>query len=595
MDYDTPSSKELDYCKISKPEAFPGYVVTDATGRMLRRFVDTNKDDRLDQWSYYKDGIEVYRDIDANFDNKADQCRWMGIEGTRWGIDQDQDGRIDSWRQISAEEVAEEVFHAIQDKDPARFELVLVSDSEIESLKLGTKMTKSVNESASDAKSKFPKFAAGQRDVTPGSEWVHFGTSQPNLVPEGNEGLAKDIILYDHASAVFRNGEKYDQVALGTIVEVSDGCWRVLELPEMVVEGQAVANGGLMFPMPEFDVGVGSSVTDPANERLALLFKELDEADKGAVQAQSAAQIAVAEKQRALVRIKLIENAPSQDRVNWIESLADTVTDACQRDRFPDGLEFLTDYYDKLKSAGQTKGLDYIAWRELNTKFSMNIDGDRRQRSEATSEFIKDMEDFAKDHGDSQFAAECFNNLGMHYEVSDRLNPERAIEWYKRCAQMFPSEDYGKKAAGAVARLTGIGKPIKFVGKTVDSRQFNIENQKGKIVIIHYWETDCDYCIEEFETLERLSEKYKDELILVGANIDLETDKFSAFMKEHPNIRWTQLHEPGGVEKSPLAHQLGPSSLPLIVLIDQKGTLVEAGIPVDDLDRQIQRLIRKNN
>ena len=114
VNVDVPSAKELDKCQISKPDSSPGYVVTDPTGRMLRRFVDTNKDDRLDQWSYYKDGIEVYRDIDANFDNKADQVRWMGTEGMRWGIDNNQDGKLDFWRQISAEEVAEEVFYAIR-------------------------------------------------------------------------------------------------------------------------------------------------------------------------------------------------------------------------------------------------------------------------------------------------------------------------------------------------------------------------------------------------------------------------------------------------------------------------------------------------
>ena len=182
----------------------------------------------------------------------------------------------------------------------------------------------------------------------------------------------------------------------------------------------------------------------------------------------------------------------------------------------------------------------------------------------------------------------------MHYEVSDRQNPERAIQWYKRCAQMFPSTDYGRKAAGAIIRLNGIGKPLKFIGKTLDGRQFNLQRQKGKIVVIHYWETGCDFCIEEFETFQRLSEKYKEEMILVGANIDISTNEFKEFMKKNRKIRWTQLHEPGGVEKSPLAHHLGPSSLPLIVLIDQKGNLTEAGLPVDELDREIQRLIRKN-
>ena len=47
------------------------------------------------------DGIEVYRDVDSNFNGKADEYRWLGTAGSRWGIDDNEDGRIDSWKTIS--------------------------------------------------------------------------------------------------------------------------------------------------------------------------------------------------------------------------------------------------------------------------------------------------------------------------------------------------------------------------------------------------------------------------------------------------------------------------------------------------------------
>ena len=55
--------------------------------RDLRKFVDTNDDNVVDQWSYYKDGVEVYRDIDSNYNGKADQYRWFHTGGSRWGLD----------------------------------------------------------------------------------------------------------------------------------------------------------------------------------------------------------------------------------------------------------------------------------------------------------------------------------------------------------------------------------------------------------------------------------------------------------------------------------------------------------------------------
>ena len=114
------------------------------------------------------------------------------------------------------------------------------------------------------------------------------------------------------------------------------------------------------------------------------------------------------------------------------------------------------------------------------------------------------------------------------------------------------------------------------------------------IVVVHFWETKTPYSTSEFETFQRIAEKYKNDVIVVGANIDEKTEDFKAFMRKNKSVRWTQLHSPGGVFKSPLAHQLGPASLPLVVLFDANGEMVEQSVPADYLDREIQRLIRKN-
>ena len=119
VDYDRPTAEEVKDCSI-KPEKENGnvaWVVRDANGDTLRRFADTNGDKVVDQWKYYKSGLEVYRDIDTNFNGKADQHRWCHSEGTRWGVDSNENGDIDAWRVIAPEEVAEEVICAIRDKD----------------------------------------------------------------------------------------------------------------------------------------------------------------------------------------------------------------------------------------------------------------------------------------------------------------------------------------------------------------------------------------------------------------------------------------------------------------------------------------------
>ena len=119
VEYTIPSKEEAAKCTIQPEKETKGtaWVVRNGRNQILRRFADTNNDNVVDLWCYYLDGIEVYRDIDSNFNKKADQYRWFNTAGTRWGIDRNEDGHIDSWQTISPHEVAEQVVIAIKTRD----------------------------------------------------------------------------------------------------------------------------------------------------------------------------------------------------------------------------------------------------------------------------------------------------------------------------------------------------------------------------------------------------------------------------------------------------------------------------------------------
>ncbi len=93
---------------------------------------DTNKDNRLDRWCYYNAGVEVYRESDTDFNEVADEFRWLSTEGLRWGKDANEDGVVDAWNMISAEEVTAEVVRATASRDADRFARLLITESEIE-------------------------------------------------------------------------------------------------------------------------------------------------------------------------------------------------------------------------------------------------------------------------------------------------------------------------------------------------------------------------------------------------------------------------------------------------------------------------------
>ena len=86
VEYDTPPDQAaVNACKVESvvndQKRSVGYALRDAQGKLLRRFVIARGGRKLDQWSYYQDGFEVYREEDLDGDRSLDECRWLNAGG----------------------------------------------------------------------------------------------------------------------------------------------------------------------------------------------------------------------------------------------------------------------------------------------------------------------------------------------------------------------------------------------------------------------------------------------------------------------------------------------------------------------------------
>ena len=83
--YTSPSPQDVDTCKVEviagAKSGSSAFLLKDARGQTLRRFFDTDGDRQIDVWSYYQDGVEVYREVDTNRNQKPDQFRWLNAGG----------------------------------------------------------------------------------------------------------------------------------------------------------------------------------------------------------------------------------------------------------------------------------------------------------------------------------------------------------------------------------------------------------------------------------------------------------------------------------------------------------------------------------
>ena len=115
-------------------------------------------------------------------------------------------------------------------------------------------------------------------------------------------------------------------------------------------------------------------------------------------------------------------------------------------------------------------------------------------------------------------------------------------------------------------------KTLNLRGKTLDGKDF----QTVGPTIVHYWATWCEPCKSDMAELRKIQAKYaKQNLQIVGVNLDTDPKTAAAFLKENANkYPWAHLHEQGGFQ-SDLAIKLGVFSVPVTILIDGKGVVVK--------------------
>lgn len=599
VDYDRPAAADIAKCtvEIKKIGGLTGFVVSDDSGQVLRHYLDSNGDNSVDQWCYFKNGVEVYRDIDSDFNKTADQHRWLGTAGTRWGIDANEDKRIDFWKVISPEEVTAELVAAIRSADTLRFERLLMTSAEIDALGLSPEKTKELKAKAASAAEKFSAVAKKQKLISTRTEWLNFGASQPGTIPAGTDGSTKDVMVYDNVTAVIEtpsaSDKKHGQLLVGSLVRTGDA-WHLLDLPQSLADDPALANAGGFFFLTSATRNVEASVPAQAVNISAdaqKLIDEINKLDASLAQATTPAKAGKVYQQRADLLEKLAFSLPSSDdRVLWLKQYADAMAQGLQSGGYPAARTRLKEFIAKATKLPESKDVvPYAKFHSLQAEYNLSLQAKDANYEEINNQWLKDLEAFVQDYPDTEDTAEAVFQLAVSYEFSQQ--DEVASKWWGRLAKDFPKSPLAPKAVGAQRRLSLEGKPMQLTGKQTDGKAFDISSLNGKTVLIHFWSTEYESCMKDLETIRALQAKYgKDGFVPVGINLDrpAELKKFL----DSKRLAWPQLYAEGGLEASPLAVDLGIHALPMMILVGKDGKVIRRSIYAGELEGELKRLLR---
>ncbi|MEW4566165.1 redoxin family protein [Bremerella sp. JC770] len=594
VEYQTPDANQIPKCNIGaeKVGQATGWVVTGPSGERLRVFLDTNNDKKVDFWAYYKDGVEVYRDVDTDFNGKADQYRWLGMAGTRWGLDKDEDGVVDQWKMISAEEVSAELVEAAKTGDADRFAALLPTDAEFKSLGLTGARGKDVADKIDNGAQQFVAWARQQKLIDKSTKWVHFGATRPGIVPAGTDGVTKDLVVYENAIAMLDKSGEHGQLELGTLVRIGDA-WRLIGAPEGDPGAADLAANpqGYFFSVSYSGNPAAGQAGMAAGGEIQEILTSLEDLDQKMPQAASAGDREKLAMQRIEVIKKVIAAANDDEmRENWIKQLADALSGGIQTGELSQGLDQLQSLADQVeKRAPKSDLAAYVRFREMSAGYTQQFQDPKADYAKIQEAWLVKLEDFIGTYPKSADAAEAMMQLAIAHEFAGE--EEDAKKWYTRIRTDFSGTVLGDKANGAIRRLDAVGQPFVIRGTTVDGKKLDSSGAKGSALLVHYWATWCEPCKEDMAVIRQMQAKYGARgFQVVGVSLDSNEEDLKQFLGAN-RLAWPQLYEEGGLD-SRYALEMGVLTLPTMILVGPDGKVISRSLHISQLDTELGKLIK---
>ncbi len=578
----TPAPEKQSDCKVELvkgPGRGSGWVLKDESGNLLRRFFDSNDDNRIDVWSYYKDGVEVYSEIDTTFTGKPDQYRWLNSGGMKWGVDETRDGRIKYWKVISPEEVSQELLQALIAHDTARFQALLISEAEIKAVGLSAAQADRVREQVKTAQEKFQDTVVKLTKLSPKANWIHLETSAPQCVPSDAAGGA-EVIKHARGTILYDVAGSNDWIQTGEIIQVGVNSWRL-------------AGGPTPGSAPP--VGSDGSSTEIQNPKVQKLVEELTKLDKEQPPAEPGPSVAVMRHHlaRADLLEKIVAEVKAQEREPWIRQVADSLGTAAQAS--PPGeeaaLERLRNLEAQLVKVIPGHNLTaYVTFREMQADYAAKI-AKKVNFEKLQTEWLDRLGKFVQTYPRAEDTPDALLQAGL---VAEFLNKDvEAKNWYGQLVRNYPDKPQAKKAEGSVRRLELEGKPLKLAGPLLTDTNvaFDLDQLAGKAVLVYYWASWNSQSQGDFAKLKSLLDTYGPKgLDVVCVNLDDKVEEARRMVRTLSPVG-THLYGTGGLE-SKLATDYGITMLPNLFLVGKDGKVVNRSAQIANVEEDLKKLLK---
>jgi hypothetical protein len=606
VEYDAPSTKdEIEACKVERVTdakgSVIGFAVRDGQGKLLRRFVDTNGATtqregeskpvtHLDQWSYYRDGFEVYREIDSNEDGTLDEVRWLNSGGTR--IAHVKGGKVLAWKRISAEEATRVLVQALVTGDAGLVETVMATAAELKALGGPAELVEQTTEAAKGRSAALKALQESLKGWDAQTTWSRFDGLMPHVIPaDSASGLEHEVLLYENGVVFVNPPGKADPRGVSylhvpEIVKVGE-TWKFVNLPRAVDPAEPVVADAEQGSLRSSIYGRSDAVAgnnEPNSTVPIETLKKLADHDAKMPGAQaSTKELAQWHLDRIEILRKVIGEAKGDDeRLGYYKQVIHDLAEAYKSGLYPQGAQV----FERLIRQGGKIG-SFAEYRKILAEFDLEADKPGANLLEAQETTLKKLEAFLEANPRADEIADVLFQIA---NVNDfNANEEQAKKYFARLASEFPNTDVGKKAQGAITRLGLDGKTLTLSGTSMTGKAASLADYRGKTVLVLFWMSIAEPDRREINDLLELYKRFSDkDFEILSVNLDPDRELLNDFLRDR-SLPWTIIAETGSLDSN-LANRFGIISTPTMFLVDGQGKVVSHRIrKVSEIEKYLEK------
>ncbi|MGQ3685998.1 MAG: redoxin domain-containing protein [Candidatus Loosdrechtia sp.] len=152
------------------------------------------------------------------------------------------------------------------------------------------------------------------------------------------------------------------------------------------------------------------------------------------------------------------------------------------------------------------------------------------------------------------------------------------------------ADSFGKELSGIVS--VGYEAPS-FTGMDLKGNTIDLAKYKGDIVVIDFWATWCDPCMQEFPKFKKVYNKFKTRGIkFIGVSLDDDIRDLNGFV-EQEGIEWPQIFD-GKRWKGTVPGLYRVLAIPMIFVLDRESRIRYIGSSTENVSQVLTTLLSES-